>query len=115
MARPEEINDPTYRVAMEEARDSLNQGRYLDVVQKCADSYLSLLFSRPEILVGLPGMRPAFAWPRLGVRLEMKEGVGPEMVWEREKVVLSEAITYYEFTLEQLIRATTPVSEGRRS
>lgn len=106
MSRPEQIKDPTYRVAMEEANEALRDGRYLEVVRKCADSYLSLLLSRPDLFQAGSGMRPATAWPRLGVNLTIDDQRGPDMVWDRDHFFLAEAMTYYEFTLEQLIRAS---------
>jgi hypothetical protein len=90
---------------MEEAHAALLGGRYLETVRKCADSYLSLLQSRPEVMEPGSGIRPG-AWPRLGVRLTLDERGSPDMVWERDRFALSEAITYFEFTLDQLIIAT---------
>jgi hypothetical protein len=75
-------------------------------VRKCADCYLSLLLSRPELLRNPTESKRVLAWPGLGVRLVMMEGTGPDMIWEREYFALAEAITYYEFTLEQLILMT---------
>jgi hypothetical protein len=108
MPKPSDISDPAYRQAMEQANALLNDGKYLEVVRACADLFLGLLKSRPQLLEGMGMMRPAMMWPRLGVRLVVGEDREPRMEWDRERFSFAEAITYYEFTLEQLIRATRP-------
>ncbi len=108
MPKPDEIADPTYRMEMADANAALNDGRYLDAVRKCADAFLSLLQSRPDLVAAGAGVRPGMIWPRLGVRLAFDEGRPPRMEWDKERFSFAEAITYYEFTLEQLIRITNP-------
>jgi hypothetical protein len=107
MPQPDEIADPTYRQEMEDANAALNDGRYLEAVRRCADAYLSMLQTRP-IAADEAEMTAAARWPRLGVRLVLDNPRMPSMVWDRERFSFAEAITYYEFTLEQLIRLTAP-------
>src|SRR5712691_428748 len=50
MAKPTDIQDPTFRSALEEAERLLDEGEYTKSAQTCADTYLMLLAQRPELL-----------------------------------------------------------------
>ena len=43
-------------------------------------------------------------FPRLGARLEREEGKPPAVVWDREVFGFSEAATYFEFAVDQLVK-----------
>ena len=44
-------------------------------------------------------------FPRLGARLERQEGEKmPALVWDREFFGFSEAVTYFEFAVDQLVK-----------
>ncbi len=43
-------------------------------------------------------------FPRLGARLEREEGKPPTVVWDREVFAFSEAVTYFEFAVDNLVR-----------
>ena len=112
MAKPQDLTDPDERRSMEEAEELLNQGQYREVVEKSTQSYLQLIRRRPDILRPAPPLLFASMFPQLGVRLELPEGQEPRLIWDKERFSMAEAITYFEFTLDQLLRAsrTPPAS-----
>ena len=40
-----------------------------------------------------------------GARLVLQNDGQPEIVWDRENFSFSEAVTYYEFTIDKLLKA----------
>lgn len=141
MARPADIEDPSFRAALEEAERLLDAGEFTKAARKCAETYLQLLDKRPD-LVPPPGMgfggfgfgfgppagpSPAgpaggasgfaagygnvravrrAAWPSQGgIRLVVDEDRRPSLVYEKDRFSFSEAATYFEFLLEQLVQA----------
>ena len=107
MAKPEQVNDPALRERIQKAHDLMRGGKPSDAVKECAAAYIELLQKKPEIVQqGFANVRPALMWPRLGANLSLRslaEGK-PEIEFERERFTLSEAITYYEFTLESAVK-----------
>jgi hypothetical protein len=103
-AKLDRIADATLRTSLAAAHASLRAGDYLDVVQRAADAYLELLRRTPELLEGMMGRMRIMFFPRLGARLE-REGEGaPALHWDRETFAFSEAVTYFEFAVDQLLR-----------
>jgi len=98
------ISDEKLRVSLSTAHASLRSGDYVDVVQRCADAYLELLRRKPELLEGMMGRMRVMMFPRLGARLEAQEGGLPKLEWDRERFAFSEAVTYFEFAVDQLVR-----------
>lgn len=103
MTKSSDISDPAYRSAVEAADRLLDEGKYLEAVRTCADTFVDLVQKRPDILKPDRPTRPS-VWPQLGVKLEV-EGGTPRLVWERERFTMSEAATFLEFTMDQLARA----------
>jgi hypothetical protein len=101
----ERIQDETLRASLAAAHKSLRQGEYKDVVQRAADAYLELLRRKPQLLEGLVGRMRVMMFPRLGARLDPVEGQAqPALTWDRETFGFSEAVTYFEFAVDQLVR-----------
>ncbi len=98
------IKDEQLRESMAAAHASLRSGNYADVVRRAADAYLELLRRKPELLEGMMGRVILMQFPRLGARMERKEGEPPEVQWDRETFAFSEAATYFEFAVDQLVR-----------
>ncbi len=107
MPTVEDIKDTDLQRLIGNAHQLLRSGKPTEVVRACATAYLQLLTQNPDIVKqGLQAVRPALMWPRLGANLSLKslaEGK-PEIVFERERFSMSEAITYYEFTLESAVK-----------
>ena len=98
------IQDATLRESLAQAHVSLRAGDYKTVVQRTADAYLELLRRKPDLLEGMMGRMRVMMFPRLGARLEREEGKPPALVWDREAFAFSEAVTYFEFAVDQLVR-----------
>jgi hypothetical protein len=98
------IQDPALRASLAQAHASLRSGDYRDVVQRAADAYLELLRRKPELLEGMLGRFRVMFFPRLGARLEREGEEPPRLEWDRETFAFSEAVTYFEFAVDQLVR-----------
>ena len=102
----EQIKDAELKASMAAAHASLKSGNFLDVVQRAADAYIELLARKPELLEeeGIMGRMRIMMFPRLGARLEREEGKPPTVIWDREVFGFSEAATYFEFAVDQLVK-----------
>ncbi len=103
MAKPSDIRDSAHRAAIEEADRLLADGRYAESVRKSAETYVALVEKRPDLLMPLGGRR-ASVWPQLGIRLVVEEGRQPSLVYDKERFSLSEAATFLEFAMDQVLR-----------
>ena len=108
------IDDADIRGLMEGASVSLDKGDRVQCVQACADAYLLVLRTYPEVLdelrtvlkhepirVGIErGMlrNAPLMWPRFAAKLTF-DGDEPSIVFDRKNLGLGETIQYYEFTL----------------
>ena len=98
------ITDEKLRDSMATAHASLRSGNYKDVVERAADAYLELLRRKPELLEGMMGRMRVMMFPRLGAKLEREEGKQPTLQWDREIFGFAEAVTYFEFAVDSLVR-----------
>jgi hypothetical protein len=99
------IQDETLRASLAVAHNSLRAGDYIDVVRRASDAYLELLRRKPELLEGLIGRMRVMMFPRRGARLDPVEGQAqPALTWDRETFAFSEAVTYFEFAVDALVR-----------
>ena len=101
----DKIKDAQLRETMATAHKALKEGDFLGVVQRAGDVYLELLKRKPELLAegGIPAMMRIRMFPRLGARLEREGDEAPALVWDRETFGFSEAVTYFEFAVDQLV------------
>jgi hypothetical protein len=121
MAKPTDLIDPFFRTTLVEAEQALDQGDYLGAVRRCVEVYRRIAEQRPEMILRPPnelmplpqarsvreGRRNALLpWPvRLGVGISFDEQGKPHLTFEKEEFSLSEAASYFEFTLDVAIRA----------
>ncbi len=100
------IQDEKLRESLAVAHKSLRAGDYVDVVRRAGHAYLELLRRKPELLEGMTGRMRVMMFPRLGAKLEpgATDGAQPSLVWDRETFAFSEAVTYFEFAVDQLVR-----------
>ncbi len=103
-AKLERIRDEALRESLRAAHASLVAGNYPDVVRRAAEAYVELLRRKPELLEGPMGRFRIFAFPRLGAHLETPADGPPTVVYDRERFSFSEAVTYFEFALDSLVR-----------
>jgi hypothetical protein len=130
MPSPADIHDPTFRAALERAEQQLDEGKYTEAAQTCAETYVQLLGRHPELLPpeneGPPpptgdgsargrdipsGFASADAarafrrnwWPATGAIVVV---VGadrvPRLEHVKDRVSMSEAAGYLEFLIQQL-------------
>ena len=111
MADLSKIEDEALRGRLQEANQHLRNGKAADAVRTLADVFLSMLTptdgapsAQGVMVAGRRGRRAplAMGWPNLGANLiaeSLREGK-PEIVFTRERFAMSEAMTYYEFTVD---------------
>ena len=121
MAKPTDLIDPFFQTALLEAEQALDAGDYLQTVRKCVEVYSRIAEQRPEMILRPPnqlmplprarsvreGRRNALTpWPvRLGVGISFDENDKPHLTFEKEEFSMSEAASYFEYTLDIAIRA----------
>ena len=112
MARPDQVQDEKLRELFVEAQTSMRTGKANEAVNAVVSALYRLLELKPELtteeLEPRPGWKMPFLtrWPQLGANFV--EGSlakhEPEIEFVKENFALSEAITYYEFTIETAIK-----------
>ena len=121
MAKPTDRTDPFVQTALLEAEQALDAGDYLQTVRKCVEVYSRIAEQRPEMilkppsqLMPLPQARSVrkkrrnalLPWPvRLGVGINFDENDKPHLTFEKEEFSMSEAASYFEYTLDAAMRA----------
>jgi hypothetical protein len=121
MAKPTDLTDPFFQTTLIEAEQALDQGDYLGTVRRCVEVYRRIAEQRPEMILRPPnelmplpqarsvreGRRNALLpWPvRLGVGISFDEQGKPHLTFEKEEFSLSEAASYFEYTLDIAVRA----------
>ncbi len=103
-SRLEPIKDQSLRKSLEEAQSALRSGDYATVVHHSSDAYIELLRRKPELLKGQMALRSILFFPRLGARLIVDDDGAPTIVYDRDRFIFSEAITYFEFAVDSLIK-----------
>lgn len=121
MANLTELIDPVVKTTLMEAEQALDTGAYLETVQKCVEVYRHIAAQHPAIVrkpqnrfAELPqaravregrgnALRP---WPKmLGVGIRFDEHDATHFTFEKDMFSLSEAVSYFEYTLDDAIRA----------
>ena len=120
MAVAPTIADEILRQALGAAEAALDDGDYAASVHHSVDAYQRLIELRPDMVVdrvvrgrlGGQSMAAPRPWPSdHGVRFSMEDGGKPLLIFAKEHFTLSEAATYFEYTLDMVLRAQkTPAS-----
>jgi hypothetical protein len=121
MAKPTDLIDPFFQTTLFEAEQALDNGDYLGTVGRCVEVYSRIAEQRPELILKPPNplmplpsaqavrevRRNALQpWPvRLGVGIRFDAHDKPHLIFEKEEFSLSEAASYFEYTLDVAIRA----------
>ncbi len=103
--KTERIVDQGLRNSLEEAHVALKSGDYRKVVDLSAAAYVALLKRRPEMMQGPDQFRNVMFFPRLGAHLVINNSGQPEVVYDREKFIFSEAVTYFEYAVDNIVKA----------
>jgi hypothetical protein len=127
MVSVSEINDAALHEALASAEACLDDGAYADSVRHSVDAYSRLIALRPDMIVA-PRFGHSFAAPQLGassggaiggqsmaaprpwpsdhgVQFSLNEASGPTLTFAKNHFTLSEAATYFEYTLDMALRA----------
>jgi len=128
VAKPVEVTDDSMRQDLVDAEKALDEGDFPAAVHNCVAAYSRLALLRPDMVVAPPRFghvaappqlgRPAgppggglFAggprpWPSdHGVRLDFGPNQQPALTFTKDRFTLSEAATYFEYTLDIVLRA----------
>jgi len=119
---PSDIQDAALRALLEAANAALDDGRNRQCIERCGEAYLQALKQFPPMMRGLQRslanaevkagidsgvIRVApFMWPRFVAKLDMS-GPEPAITFDRAGAAFTEAIQYYEFTLNIIHEAET--------
>ena len=110
MPRPSDIRNEDLRVRVETAFAAMRAGQGRAAVQALADAFVRFLELHPSVMSQTIAMRGrevprVMRWPDLGARLlleSVREGK-PRIEIDRERFSASEAMTYYQFVLEEIL------------
>ncbi len=120
MVSVKEVSDASLREALAEAEAALDAGDFVNSVRRSAAAYCQLIEQRPDMIIAPrfgPGAAPPQGggglimggprpWPSdHGVHFNMEEGAKPSLTFAKERFTLSEAATYFEYTLDMVLRA----------
>ncbi|MEO7667208.1 MAG: hypothetical protein ABIU97_09275 [Dehalococcoidia bacterium] len=103
-ARTDRIHDDALRTAMQDAKAALKAGDYKRVVECSSEAYAELLRRKPDMLRGAEQIRNVLFFPRLGAHLVINGERQPEVIYDRETFSFSEAVTYFEFAVDNLVK-----------
>ena len=110
MARASDIQNAELRGKVETAFAAMRAGKGADAVRAAADAYLTFIDLFPEVKAETIPMRGRqisrlMRWPALGANmtLDSVRAGKPEIAFERERFSVSEAMTYYQFVLDEIL------------
>jgi hypothetical protein len=111
MPKHDQIQDEAIRALLATAHQQMRTGKASDAVRSVADAYLAMLSKRPEMMDETIELRPGrtilavMRWPAFGANLDPQSVVAkaPRIEFTRERFATSEAITYYEYAVEQAL------------
>lgn len=98
------IKDDSIRASLTQAKASLQSGDYADVVHRASEAYVELLTRKPDMLQGPQALRNILFFPRLGAHLVQESDGSPKVIYDRDKFIFSEAVTYYEFAVDSVVK-----------
>lgn len=111
MQKIDKIKDDELRGRLTEAHQQLRSNKPTDAVRSLADTFLWMLKAKPELLEQSVAARAGrrvplvMRWPALGANLsrESVDANDPKIEFVRDHFAMSEAITYFEFTVDTAI------------
>ncbi|HLI64747.1 MAG TPA: hypothetical protein VKU90_00155 [Caulobacteraceae bacterium] len=112
MPKPSDIQNPELRQTLESAFAAMRAGKGADAVRACAQGYLRFLELNPDVKEQTIAIRDRqmpriMRWPALGANMtpESVRAGKPEIEFTRDRFSVSEAMTYYQFVLDEILAA----------
>ena len=104
MPKPTEIKNEKLRTLMSASQSAIRSGDYTASVKHSAEAVRQLLIVRPDVFTAGPlaGTRRIFP-PIVGARLVLEGVPEPTVIFDREKFVMAEALTWYEYAMENIV------------
>jgi len=110
MAKAADVANPELRAKLETAFAAMRGGKGADAVHACADAYLRLIELYPAakgetVAVRGRAVSRVMRWPALGavMSLDSVRAGTPKIEFQRERFSVSEAMTYYQFVLDEVL------------
>ena len=85
------------------AYEALRRGDYTQSVRHSTEAVRQLLLLKPEIVAKRAQAGGRYLPPNVGARLVTENVSEPQVIFDREKFTLSEALTWYEYALESVL------------
>jgi hypothetical protein len=113
MAKAGDVKNPELRAKMEAAFAAMRAGKGGDAVHALAEAFVRFVELHPEVKgasVAARGGRQIsklMRWPNLGANMNpaSARAGAPEIVFTRERFSSAEALTYYQFVLDEILAA----------
>jgi hypothetical protein len=104
------------RALLADAERFLDDGDHTASVRASAEAYATLVQARPDLVFAPPDLgtlsvdggrqpgagMPRAPWPQQGVTVTVAEGAAPEIVLDKERYTMSDAVTYLEYVVDLL-------------
>ena len=104
MPRPSDIRNELLRELLNAAQADIRRADFTAAVRRCTDAVRQLIVLRPDVLTTGPlaGTRLASP-PFVGARIVTEGLPVPEVVFDRDKFVMAEALAWYQYAMEAII------------
>ena len=104
MAKHSSIKNERLRGLMDAAFAAIRSRDFTASVHHSAEAVRQLLIVRPDVFTAGPlaGTRRIFP-PFVGTRLVVENVPEPQVIFDREKFTMAEALTWYEYAAENIV------------
>jgi hypothetical protein len=120
MPKPTDIQNPELRGKVEAAFAAMRGGKRAEAVHALADAFTRFVEIYPAFLQGTVAARGGrrisklTRWPNLGANMNpesFRTGV-PKIEFVRESFATAEALTYYQFVIDEIVAQESGKSGG---
>lgn len=105
MPTPSDIRQPALRDLLTAARADIGRGDYTQSVRHSTEAVRQLLLLKPDIVAQRARAGGRYLPPFVGARLVTENVSEPQVVFDREKFSMAEAMTWYQYALESVLAA----------